>query len=70
MARENEYYRDNLEAILAFTGGTYTLNIRQVREFTGIRHYQTLHKRSPFGADGYISAPTLARCLARGEATS
>ena len=64
MARETEFYRDNLEAILAFTGGTYTLTIQQVREFTGIRHNHTLHKHFPF-QQGYISAPTLARCLSR-----
>ena len=38
MARETEFYRDNLEAILAFTGGKQMLNIKQVSEFTGICH--------------------------------
>lgn len=65
MARETEFYRDNLEAILAFTGGKQKLNIKQVSEFTGICHYNALHKRFPF-QQGYISAPTLARCLAKG----
>ena len=65
MARETEFYRDNLEAILAFTGGVYMLNIKQVSEYTGIQKYAALHKRFPF-QQGYISAPTLARCLAKG----
>ena len=65
MARETEFYRDNLEAILAFTGGVYMLNIQQVSEYTGIQKYPALHKRFPF-QQGYISAPTLARCLAKG----
>ena len=65
MARETEFYRDNLEAILAFTGGKQMLNIKQVSEFTGICHYNALPKRFPF-QQGYISAPTLARCLAKG----
>lgn len=66
MARETEFYRDNLEAILAFTGGKQLLSIKQVGKFTGLRKYETLHKRFPF-QQGYISAPTLARCLAKGE---
>lgn len=65
MARETEFYRDNLEAILAFTGGKQLLSIKQVGEFTGLHKYETLHKRFPF-QHGYISAPTLARCLAKG----
>lgn len=65
MARETEFYRDNLEAILAFTGGKQLLSIKQVGEFTDPRKYETLHKRFPF-QQGYISAPTLARCLAKG----
>ena len=65
MAREKEFYRDNLEAILAFTGGAQMLNIKQVSDFTGIRKYPALHRRFPF-RQGYISAPTLARCLSKG----
>jgi hypothetical protein len=42
------------------------LTLKEVREFTGIRHYQTLHKRFPF-IDGYISAATLARCMCGGR---
>lgn len=68
MARENEFYRDNLEAILAFTGGAQMLNIKQVSDFTGIRKYPALHRRFPFQR-GYISAATLARCLSKGANT-
>ena len=60
-------YRNNLEQILDFTGGKQMLSIRDVMNFTGIRHYRTIHKRFPF-SNGYISAATLARCLCGGGA--
>lgn len=59
-------YRNNLEQVLNFSGGRQMLNIAEVRDFTGIRHYSTLHKRFPF-VDGYISAATLARCMCGGR---
>lgn len=55
-------YRENLEQILAFTGGRQMLRIKDVKEFTGIQKYETLNKRFPF-VDGYISAATFAKCL-------
>ena len=55
-------YRNNLEQVLAFSNGRQMLTIADVKQFTGIRHYATLHKRFPF-INGYISAATLARCL-------
>lgn len=58
-------YRDNLADILAFIGGRRMLNMKEVMEYTGIRHYETVRSRFPF-QDRYISAPTLARCLAGG----
>lgn len=59
-------YRNNLEQVLNFSGGRQMLNIAEVRAFTGIRHYSTLHKRFPF-VDGYISAAALARCMCGGR---
>ena len=41
------------------------LTIGDVKEITGIRHYQTLHKLFPFQGS-YISAATLARCMCGG----
>lgn len=61
---ENEYYRDNLEQILLFTGGKHLLNLQEVCKFTGIIDRRTVKKRYPF-SDGYISAATLARCMTR-----
>lgn len=61
---ENEYYRDNLEQILKFTGGKHLLNLQEVCYFTGIADRRTIKKRYPF-SDGYISAATLARCMTR-----
>ena len=63
--KEHPAYRDNLEQILAATQGRQMLTIGDVREITGIRHYQTLHKLFPF-TGRYISAATLARCMCGG----
>lgn len=63
---EHPDYRANLEQVLAFSGGRQMLTIGEVKDFTGIRHYQTLHKRFPF-VNGYISAATLARRLCGGD---
>lgn len=62
---EHPDYRNNLEQVLAFSQGRQMLTIREVMQFTGIRHYSTIHKRFPF-IDGYISAATLARRLCGG----
>jgi len=59
---EHPAYRDNLEQVLQFSEGRQMLTIGEVRQFTGIRHYNTIHKLFPF-VGGYISAATLARCL-------
>jgi hypothetical protein len=55
-------YRNNLEQVLKFSEGRQMLTIGEVMKFTGMKHYQTIHKRFPF-VDGYISAATLARCM-------
>lgn len=62
---EHPDFRINLEQVLDFSQGRQMLSIKDVKDFTGIRHYQTLHKRFPF-IDGYISAATLARCMCGG----
>ena len=41
----NDFYYDNLEQILAFTGGRNLLNIKGVKAFTGIRDPRTVRKR-------------------------
>lgn len=58
-------YRNNLEQVLKYSNGRQMLTIAEVKDFTGICHYQTLHKRFPF-VNGYISATTLARCMCGG----
>ena len=62
---EHPDYRANLEQVLQFSAGRQMLTIREVMQFTGIRHYNTIHKRFPF-VDGYISAATLARRMCGG----
>lgn len=66
MSRESEFYRDNLEQVLEFSKGHQMLNIKETMEFTGIKSYATIGKLFPF-VGGYISAATLARCMARKE---
>jgi len=63
---EHPDYRNNLEQVLAFSNGRQMLTVGEVKQFTGIRHYQTIHKRFPF-VGGYISAATLARRMCGGE---
>lgn len=60
---ENPYYRDNLEQILAFTGGRQLLKIRDVRAYTGIVDSRTIRRRYPIKEDGTITAATLARAM-------
>lgn len=64
MSRESEFYQDNLRLILEFSNGRQMLNGKEVLEFTGLKSYTTLRRLFPF-YDGYISAATLARCMAR-----
>ena len=59
---EHPAYRDNLEQVLAFTGGRHLLTIKDVKAFTGLADPRTVRKHFPL-VDGHISAATLARCL-------
>ena len=65
----NDFYYDNLEQILAFTGGRNLLNIKEVLAFTGLKDYLAIHRRFTFVND-YISAATLARQLCGGKKQS
>lgn len=62
MAREKAAYRDNLDSILAFTGGKHMLNVSCVSRYTGLTA-RTVKKMFPFKESGHISAETLAREL-------
>lgn len=64
MSREAEFYRDNLEDILAFTGGKHLLTVADLCRYTGMVDQRTVKRHFPV-VDGYISAATLAQCLAR-----
>ena len=59
---ENQYYRDNLEQILSFSGGKNLLNVSEVARFTGIVDRRVIKRIYPF-VDNRISAATLARCM-------
>lgn len=63
MSREREAYRDNLADILEFTGGRHLLTIADVKKYTGMTDPRTVRRNFPINPAGYISAPTLARCL-------
>jgi len=66
MPRENDFYRDNLEQILAFTQGRQVLTVTEVGRFTGLKDPRTIRRHFPF-SDSRISAATLARCLCGGS---
>lgn len=69
MSREQFAYRDNLEAILAFSGGRHVLTVREVMLYCdGVVHtnYTSFKGRFPF-KNNRISAETLARCLSGGS---
>lgn len=68
MPRERPAYRDNLQDILEFFGGKRVLTIADVRKYTGFTDDRTIKRRFPI-QKGVISAPTLARCLAGGDAS-
>ena len=67
---EHPAYRDNLEQILAFTGGRQLLNLSDIRKFTGMKDLRTIQHHFPLQKGGYISAATLARQLCGGKKQS
>lgn len=64
---EHPAYRDNLEQILAFTGGRQLLNLADIRKFTGMKDLRTIQRHFPLQKGGYISAATFARQLCGGK---
>lgn len=63
---ENKYYRDNLAAILEFTGGRHLLGYGDIYRYTGLKDHRAIRKRYPLNKDGTITAETLARRLCEG----
>ncbi len=63
MPREPTAYRDNLEDILAFTGGKRLLTQKEVSSYLG-KDPRYIKKVFGVEKDG-ISAPTLARMLSK-----
>lgn len=66
MSRERLGFRENLQDILEFSGGRRMLTVADVKAYTGLSDYRSIKRRFPF-RDNYISAPTLALCLAGGN---
>lgn len=67
MPREFPAYRDNLQDILDFFDGRRMLTVSDVRKYTGLADARTIKRRFPYFSGDYISAPTLARCMAGGD---
>ena len=65
MSRERVGYRENLQDILEFSNGRRMLSVKEVSAYTGLTDYRAIKKRFPF-QDNFISAATLAMCLAGG----
>ena len=57
--REKPEYRDNMEALLAFSGGKMLLSATEVAKYCGCDR-RTAVKRYAISKDG-ITVPTLAR---------
>lgn len=60
---ELAFYRENLESILAFSGGNHTLTVSEVGRYTGLKDTRTINRHFPYFVRGRISAETLAKCL-------
>lgn len=68
MSREQFAYRDNLAAILEYSGGRHLLSVNEVMLYCDGKVHTNrtaIKRRFPF-KDNRISAETLARCLAGG----
>lgn len=63
--REKDGYREQLEQILAYSGGKVVLTLKDVRGLTGVKDNRTLKKRYCFN-NGVISASALARDMLKG----
>ena len=63
--REKDGYREQLEQILAYSGGKVVLTLKDVRGLTGVKDNRTLKKRYRFN-NGVISASQLARDMLQG----
>ena len=62
MFLEEIMYRDNLRMLREKAGGKEMLNLRETANILGFKDTRTVKKMFPF-VDGYITLPTLARCL-------
>ena len=63
MSRERIGMRENLQDILEFFSGKRLLTVSDVSRYTGLANRMVVKKMFPF-TDNYISATTLAMCLA------
>ena len=62
MFLEEIMYRDNLRMLREKADGKEMLNLRETANILGFKDTRTVKKMFPF-VDGYITLPTLARCL-------
>ena len=63
MSRERNGMRENLQDILEFFSGKRLLTVSDVSRYTGVASRASVKKMFPFN-ENYISATTLAMCLA------
>ncbi len=60
------FYLDNLRMLEEKAPGKEVLNLKETAAILGFKDVRTVKKLYPF-VNGYISLPTLARCLTPGE---
>ena len=61
--RERSDFRDNYADVLEFFGGKRLLNLKDVRDYTGLKDNRTVKKKFPFMQNGNISIVSFARAL-------
>ncbi len=62
------FYEDNLRMLREKANGKELLNLKETAAILGFKDVRTVKKRYPF-VDGYISIPTLARCMTPTQAS-
>lgn len=56
-------YRENLESILAYTGGRHMVSLTEAKDYLGFVNPRAVHKRCPYFVGGYTTAETFAKAL-------
>lgn len=56
-------YRENLQSILAYTGGRHMIGRNEALAYLGFKNPAALYRRCPHFKNGKVSAETFAKSL-------